>query len=69
MEVRSKDEKISRIVSKQNLNTVIETNNRRKNTNQLFDKFWYKTREDSTKSLAYDGFYVDSANLVASAIA
>ena len=69
MEVRSKDEKISRIVSKQNLNTVIETNNRRKNTNQLFDKFWYKTREDSTKSLTYDGFYVDSANLVASAIA
>ena len=33
VEVRSKDERISRIVSKENLNTVIETNNRKKNNN------------------------------------
>ena len=32
---------MQRIVSKQNLNTVIETTLRKKNNNKLFDKFWY----------------------------
>ena len=60
VEVRSKDEKISRIISKENLNTVIETNTRKKNNNQLFDKFWYQTREKKSQSQIYDGLYVDS---------
>ena len=68
VEVRSKDEKISRIVSKQNLNTVIETNTRKKNNNQLFDKFWYQTREKRAQSQNYDGLYVDSAGQVASSL-
>ena len=68
VEVRSKDERISRIVSKQNLNTVIETNNRKKNNNQLFDKFWYQTRELGAVQQAYDGFYIDKSGLVTSAL-
>ena len=41
VEVRSFSSYVQRIVSKQNLNTVIETTMRKKNNNQLFDKFWY----------------------------
>ena len=68
VEVRSKDEKISRIISKENLNTVIETNTRKKNNNQLFDKFWYQTREKRALSQNYEGLYVDSAGQVASSL-
>lgn len=50
VEVKDKDKKISRIISKENLNTVIETNTRKKNNNQLFDKFWYQTREKKSQS-------------------
>lgn len=35
--------------AKRNLNMVIETNTRRKNNNDLFDKLWYLRREDSQK--------------------
>ena len=41
VEVRSKEEMISRVRSKQNLNSVIVAVNRKKNMNHLFDKFWY----------------------------
>ena len=68
VEVRSKDEKISRIISKENLNTVIKTNTRKKNNNQLFDKFWYQTREKRALSQNYEGLYVDSAGQVASSL-
>ena len=46
VEVKSKEEKISRILSKQNLNTVVIAVNRRKNMNHLFDKFWYQRRDE-----------------------
>jgi hypothetical protein len=44
---------------------VIEYNKRKRNNNQLFDKFWYQTRETTANTAAYDGFYVDSQGLVA----
>ena len=46
------------------MNTVIETTLRRKNNNKLFDKFWYKTREERFLRQAYEGLFVDTANLV-----
>ena len=46
------------------MNTVIETTLRRKNNNKLFDKFWYKTREERFLREAYEGLFVDTANLV-----
>ena len=69
VEARSSNERISRFVSKQNLNTVIETTLRKKNTNKLFDKFWYQTREEKFINANYTGFYVDSINNVASGTA
>ena len=59
VEVRSNTERMPRIVSKQNLNTVIETTLRKKNNNKLFDKFWYQTREEKFLKLIYDGLHVD----------
>ena len=41
VEVRSNNERINRITSKQNLNKVIETTQRKKNNSMLFDRFWY----------------------------
>lgn len=41
VEVRSASDRLNRILTKKNLNTVIETTQRRKNNNQLFDRFWY----------------------------
>lgn len=63
--MRGFSEKISRIVSKQNLNTVIETTQRKKNRNKLFDRFWYQTREARFLNNPYDGLHVDMLNLVA----
>ena len=65
VEVRSKDQIVSRIQSKENLNIVNEYNKRKRNNNQLFDKFWYQTRETIANAQAYEGFYVDSQGLVA----
>ena len=65
MEVRSQSERMARILSKQNLNTVIETTLRKKNNNKLFDKFWYQTREEKFLKLMYDGLYVDVLGHVA----
>ena len=64
VEVRSSSERIQRILSKQNLNTVIETTLRKKNNNKLFDKFWYQTREQKFISEKYDGLFVDNINNV-----
>lgn len=41
VEVRSASDRLNRITSKMNLNTVIETTLKVKNNNQMFDKFWY----------------------------
>ena len=64
VEVRPQDTNISRTESKQNLNTVIESNMRKKNTNQLFDKFWYITREQRKAKAKTDGLVVDSQQQV-----
>lgn len=56
VEVRSNSERMQRILSKQNLNTVIETTLRKKNNNKLFDKFWYQTREEKIYQMNYEGF-------------
>ena len=68
VEVRTSTERIARILSKQNLNTVIETTLRKKNNNKLFDKFWYQRREDKFRQQAYDGLFVDSLGNVAQGI-
>lgn len=65
VEVRSFSERMKRIESKQNLNTVIETTLRKKNNNKLFDKFWYQTREEKFLKLQQNGLYIDSIGLVA----
>jgi hypothetical protein len=44
-EVRPREDDISRTQSKMNLNTLIETNQRRKNMNHFFDKVWYEKRD------------------------
>lgn len=54
-----------RILSKENLNTVIETTLRKKNNNKLFDKVWYQTREEKFLKLNYNGLVVDSIGTVA----
>ena len=63
--MRSFNEKIQRIESKQNLNTVIETTLRKKNNNKLFDKSWYQTREEKFLKLPANGLVIDSIGLVA----
>lgn len=44
-EVRPREDEISRTQSKINLNTLIETNQKRKNMNHFFDKVWYEKRD------------------------
>lgn len=44
-EVRPREDEISRTQSKMNLNTLIETNQKRKNMNHFFDKVWYEKRD------------------------
>jgi hypothetical protein len=44
-EVRPREDDISRTQSKMNLNTLIETNQRRKNINHFFDRVWYEKRD------------------------
>jgi hypothetical protein len=65
VEVLEHDKKIPRIESKDNLNQVLETTQRRKNNNYLFDKYWYRKREQHYFRNEYKGFYVDSLNQVA----
>ena len=65
VEVRSNSERMQRILSKQNLNTVIETTLRKKNNNKLFDKFWYQTREEKIYQMNYEGFQTDILGNVA----
>ena len=65
IEVMSKDKIITRIISKQNLNTVIVSNNRKRTNNVLFDKFWYQKREQHLNQADYNGFYIDNQGLVA----
>jgi hypothetical protein len=45
-EIRPREEEITRTISKVNLNTLIETNKRKKNMNYLFDKIWYEKRDE-----------------------
>lgn len=47
IDIKAKQEELPRMQAKRNLNMVIETNTRRKNNNDLFDKLWYLRREDS----------------------
>ena len=44
---------------------VIETNTKRKNNNDLFDKLWYVRREESIKQKKSDGFVFDQQGLIA----
>ena len=44
-EIIPREEDISRTQSKLNLNTLVETNQKRKNMNYLFDKIWYEKRD------------------------
>ena len=52
-----------RHISKRNLNTVVETFQKKKNY-ALFDKFWYLKRAERFASIDYAGPYVDSASNV-----
>ena len=45
IEVRNSSEKLLRHISKRNLNTVVETFQKKKNF-ALFDKFWYLKRAE-----------------------
>jgi hypothetical protein len=47
IDIKAKQEELPRMQAKRNLNMVIETNTKRKNNNDLFDKLWYLRREDS----------------------
>ena len=48
---------------------VIETNTKRKNNNDLFDKLWYVRRQDSLRSKKSEGFVFDGQGLVANTAA
>lgn len=58
-EIRPREEEITRTVSKINLNTLIETNKRRKNMNYLFDKIWYEKRDEILHTQLPEGFVFD----------
>jgi len=38
---------------------VIETNTRKKNNNELFDKLWYVRREEASRRRQNEGFVFD----------
>ena len=65
VEVLAASTQISRKIAKENLNTVIETTSKKKNNNQLFDKFWYCTREGRLFQQKYEGLFVDKLDQVA----
>ncbi len=46
-----------------NLNTLIETNQKRKNMNHFFDKVWYEKRDQQLHS--QEGFVFDGQGMVA----
>lgn len=52
-----------RHVSKRNLNTVVETFQKKKNY-ALFDKFWYLKRAERFAEIDYTGLFVDEASNV-----
>ena len=58
--MRNFNEKIMRETSKRNLNTVVETFQKKKNY-ALFDKFWYLKRAEQFDDLEYQGLYVDDS--------
>ena len=58
IEVRNFSEKTLRHVSKRNLNTVVETFQKKKNY-ALFDKFWYLKRAERFTEIEYVGLIVD----------
>lgn len=63
VEVNGCTEKIERKLSKENLNTVLQTTTRKQNFG-LFDKFAYLTRAARLNATQYDGLLVDSQGLV-----
>ena len=50
---------MARIVSKQNLNTVLLTTTRKNNNYMLFDKFAYLVRAQRLINIKYEGLQVD----------
>ena len=54
---------MKRFKSKQNLNAVVETFQKKRNY-ALFDKFWYLKRAESYEAMNYQGFSVDQLNNV-----
>lgn len=58
IEVLNANEKMKRFKSKQNLNTVVETFQKKRNY-ALFDKFWYLKRAEAYDALPYQGFNID----------
>ena len=64
VEVQSNSHQFNRKDSKVNLNFVIETTSKKKNNNQLFDKFWYNQREARLHAQTYEGLFVDKLNKV-----
>jgi hypothetical protein len=64
VEVRPFDQRIERKLSKENLNTVLETTTRVRNNYKLFDKFSYLTRGQRFQKLEFDGLQVDAQGLV-----
>lgn len=63
IEVRNYTDKTMRHISKRNLNTVVETFQKKKNY-ALFDKFWYLKRAERFVQTEYIGPVVDSASNV-----
>lgn len=58
IEVRNYNDRLQRYMSKRNLNTVVETFQKKKNY-ALFDKFWYLKRAEGLADMEYAGLCVD----------
>jgi len=65
VEVRNSNEKMLRHISKKNLNTVVETFQKKQNY-ALFDKFWYLKRSEMFAIRDYSGLYVEESGNVVS---
>ena len=59
VEVRDRTAKISRVVSKRNLDLVIHSTKKRDNS-ELFDRYWYDKRQTLTEEIAFEGWVLDS---------
>ena len=64
VEARSINQKIPRMISKNNLNTVLEFSQKRRVNQMLFDKFSYITRASKFDALPYEGLQVNHLNHV-----